>query len=251
MAEVAEVAVVTGASRGIGAAAAVELGRRGYRVVVNYRSRADAAQEVVAAVRQAGGDGIAVPGDVCDPDQARRVVAAAVDTYGGLDALVCNASAPVRPTPFADLEFADLAGVVTGELAATFHPVRAAEPHLAARGGGRIVVVSSAMAARYAFGAGLAHGVAKAALNAFASYLAVRYGPAGITVNVVAPSYVRTEGSSVNIPAGFEQARAGETPLRRICLPVDVGRVIAQLAANRDGYVTGVCVPVTGGRHLV
>jgi 3-oxoacyl-[acyl-carrier protein] reductase len=245
------VAVVTGGSRGIGAAAAVELGRRGYRVVVNYHSRADAADAVVADIRQVGGDGIAVGGDVRDQTAAERVVSTAVSEFGRLDALICNAATPVTFTPFPELSFDELAGKVRDELAAAYYPVHFAVPQMVAQGAGRMVFVSSDMATRTPFGGGIAHGTAKSALNAFVRYLAVEYGPSGITANVVAPGYVRTENSAANISSDFEDERAKTTPVRRVCLPADVGMVIAQLAADTGGYLTGLQVPVTGGRHLV
>lgn len=246
-----EVAVITGGSRGIGAATAVELGKLGYRVVVNYHSRLDAATAVVQNVRQAGGDATAVPGDVRDPVQAARVVSAALDKYGRLDALVCNAATPVTFTPFPELSFEDLARKVTDELAAVFHPVQFAAPHMVAGGGGRLVFVSSEMARRARVSAGIAHGTAKSALNTFAQYLAAEYGPFGITSNVVSPSYVRTQNSAANAPINFERERAQAIPLRRVCLPEDVGRVIARLAADTGGYVTGAQIPVTGGLDIV
>ncbi|MDT8915212.1 SDR family oxidoreductase [Amycolatopsis sp. PS_44_ISF1] len=243
------VAVVTGAGRGIGAAAAVALGRRGYRIVVNYFSRAEDARQVVEAVRAAGGDGVAVAGDVRDPEQAARLVDTALTEFGQLDALVCNAATPVRFTPFGELAWNELATKVTDELAAAFHVTAAALEVMTAQGHGRLVFVSSDMATHSAVPSGIAHGTAKAALDAFARYLAVEYGPSGITANVVAPGYVRTDSSAANAPAGRIEAIRAHTPMRRVAVPDDVGRVIAAFADDTESFVTGTVVPVTGGLH--
>lgn len=245
-----DVVVVTGGSRGIGAASAVALGELGCRVVVNYHSRRDAAEEVLDRVRAAGGDGIAVAGDVRDPEQAEHVVTAAVTEFGRLDALVCNAATPVTFAPFAELSFTDLAGKVTDELAAAYHPVRCAIPHLTASGAGRLVFVSSDLSRRSRVPAAIAHGTAKAALNTFARYLAVEYGPANITSNVVVPGYVHTDASAAQNSGDFEQRRAAATPLRRVAVPEDVAAAVAWLASGRAGYLTGVEVPVTGGLDI-
>lgn len=124
------------------------LGGLGCRVVVNYHSRRDAAEAVVERVRAAGGDAVAVAGDVREPEPAERVVTAAVTEFGRLDALVCNAATLVTCAPFAEMSFVDLAGKVTDELAAAYHPVRCAIPHLTASGAGRLVFVSSDLSRR-------------------------------------------------------------------------------------------------------
>ncbi|WP_328611211.1 SDR family oxidoreductase [Amycolatopsis sp. NBC_00345] len=244
-----QVAVVTGAGRGIGASTAVELGKRGYRVVVNYFSRAADAHQVVDAVRAAGGDGVAVPGDVRDPDQAASLISTAMEQFGQLDALVCNAATPVRFTPFGELAWNDFATKVTDELAAAFHVTAAALKIMTAQGHGRLVFVSSDMATHSAVPSGIAHGTAKAALNTFARYLAVEYGPSGITANVVSPGYIRTGNSAANAPADVTETLAAQTPLRRVGVPDDVGRVIAAIADDAGSFVTGTIIPVTGGLH--
>lgn len=245
-----QVAIVTGASRGIGAASAVELARAGYRVVVNYHSRVDAAQTVIENIRAVGGDGVAVRADVRDPAQAELLSSTAIDAFGRLDVLVCAAASAVRFQPFAELKFEKLATEVSDELAAAFHPVRAAVSRMVDGDGGRLVLLSSQMTERAPFPGGMAHGVAKSALNTFVRYLAVEYGPSGVTANIVSPSYVRTDNSTTNIPADFERQRASETPLGRVCLPEDVARVVVQLAAPEFSYVTGHRVPVTGGHEI-
>jgi 3-oxoacyl-[acyl-carrier protein] reductase len=246
-----DVVIVTGGSRGVGAAVAVELGELGCRVVVNYHSRRDAAQEVVDRVRAAGGDAVAVGGDVRDAAQAQTVVATTVDEFGRLDALVCNAATPVTFRPFAELSFADLSTKVVDELAAAYQPVRSALPHLIAGGGGRLVFVSSDLSRHARVPGAIAHATAKSALNTFARYLAVEYGPHGITSNVVVPGYLRTDASAATATGDFEQRRAEAVPLRRVGVAEDVAPVIAWLAAGRAGYVTGAEVPVTGGLDVI
>ncbi|MEU5310896.1 SDR family oxidoreductase [Streptomyces sp. NPDC021562] len=241
-------ALVTGGSRGIGAATSRELAARGYRVAVNYVSNREAADQVVEQIEAAGGEALAVQADVHDPGQAAELLErSTVD--GRLDVLVCNAGARFTPTPLPDLTWEDFHAKVTNELASVYPLTQRALTVMAARGGGRIVYVSSAVADGPP-GVGMAaHGTAKAALNAFARFVAFEAGPLGINVNVVAPGFVRTEASAGQ-PVGFQQRLAEHTPLGRVAEPEDVARTIAMLAGEDAGFVTGAVVTVDGGHGV-
>ncbi|MFC0438119.1 SDR family NAD(P)-dependent oxidoreductase [Kutzneria buriramensis] len=244
------VAVITGASRGIGAAAAVEFGRLGYAVVVNYHSRRDAADSVVEAVDQAGGKGIAVAGDMRVREDAAGLIRAATENFGRVDTVVCNASTPIKQAAFADMPWEDFATKVTDELAASYHVTQLALPVMRAQRYGRLVYVSSGQAERPGAPGMIGHGSAKAALNTFARYVAYEEGPHGITANVVAPGYVRTDSSAAAGTAQIEAHIAARTPLRRVADPLDVGRVIAMIGSENSGFATGITVPVNGGVTL-
>ncbi|MEU3958182.1 SDR family oxidoreductase [Streptomyces achromogenes] len=241
-------ALVTGGSRGIGAATSRELAARGYRVAVNYFSNREAADQVVKQIEANGGEAFAVRADVHDPRQAAELLGrSAID--GRLDVLVCNAGARFVPTPLPSLSWEDFHAKVTNELASAFTLTQQALAVMGAQGGGRIVYVSSAVADGPPTVGMAAHGTAKAALNTFARFVAYEAGPLGINVNVVAPGFVRTEASAGQ-PAEFQQRLAEHTPLGRVAEPEDVARAIAMLAGEDAGFVTGAVVTVDGGHGV-
>ncbi|WP_432971203.1 SDR family oxidoreductase [Dactylosporangium sp. CA-233914] len=236
------IALVTGAGRGIGAATARELGRRGYHVVVNYRRDADAAAAVVRAIETDGGTARAVRADVCDPG----AVADLVDACTRVDALVCNANIPPPFAPLAELSWDDFAGKVTGELAAVFHVTRLVLERMRRQGGGGIVYVSSLSADLLRPGT-VAHATAKAALDTFARHVAAEAGRHGIAVNTVAPGPVRTEATAAMRTAETEAAFARRSTLGRMLDPEDVATVIATVLASGFGAVSGARIPVDAG----
>lgn len=241
-------ALVTGGSRGIGAATSRELAARGYRVAVNYHSNREAAGQVVKQIEAAGGEAFAIQADVHDPGQAAVLLEhAAAD--GRLDVLVCNAGARFTPTPLHTLSWDDFSAKVTNELASVYTLTQRALALMGAQGGGRIVYVSSAVSDGPPTVGMAAHGTAKAALNTFACFVAYEAGPLGVNVNVVAPGFVRTEASA-GMPPEFQQRVVEHTPLGRVAEPEDVARTIAMLAGEEAGFVTGAVVTVDGGHTL-
>ncbi|MFI1831723.1 SDR family oxidoreductase [Streptomyces olivaceoviridis] len=241
-------ALVTGGSRGIGAATSRELAARGYRVAVNYSSNREAADQVVKRIEADGGEAFAVRADVYDPRQAAELLErSAVD--GRLDVLVCNAGARFTPTPLPSLSWDDFHAKVTNELASVYTLTQRALAVMGARGGGRIVYVSSAVAEGPPAVGMAAHGTAKAALNTFARFVAYEAGPLGINVNVVAPGFVRTEASA-GLPVEFQQRLVEHTPLGRVAEPEDVARAIAMLVGAEAGFITGSVVTVDGGHGV-
>jgi NAD(P)-dependent dehydrogenase (short-subunit alcohol dehydrogenase family) len=137
------VAVITGASRGIGAATALVLAQRGFRVVVNYRSSADEADEVVRAAKAAGGEAVAIRADVTDVGAVAAMVEETEERWGGVDVLVHNAMIPFKVTSFADLSWEQLGGKLDGELRAAFFVTKAVVPGMISRGHGRLVYLST------------------------------------------------------------------------------------------------------------
>ncbi|MEU5088418.1 SDR family oxidoreductase [Streptomyces sp. NPDC021356] len=241
-------ALVTGGSRGIGAATSRELAARGYRVAVNYHSNREAADQVVKRIEADGGEALAVQADVHDPRQAAELLErATVD--GRLDVLVCNAGARFTPTPISRLTWDDFNAKVTGELASAHTLTQRTLPIMEAQGGGRIVYVSSAVADGPPTVGMAAHGTAKAALNTFARFVAYEAGPLGVNVNVVAPGFVRTEASA-GMPLQFQRRLAEGTPLGRVAEPEDVARAIAMLVGEDAAFITGSVVTVDGGHGV-
>lgn len=251
-----QVALVTGASRGIGAATARLLARHGARVGVNYVSSEARAGQVVADIQAAGGHAVAVRGNVGEPDQVQAMARQVEAELGPIDLLVCNADAVREFTvkPVMQLSWAEYEDLLTGETKAVFHPVQAVAPGMIRRGTGSIINVSSNLSRQA--GEGMAgHSSGKAAVDALTRTLALELGPHGIRVNAVAPGLVQTEASAAfwsedeardeaSHPVNLMRQR---TPLRRIATPEDVAGAILMLASGAAGFVTGTYLDVNGG----
>jgi NAD(P)-dependent dehydrogenase (short-subunit alcohol dehydrogenase family) len=240
------VAVITGASRGIGAATALVLAERGFRVVVNYRSSADEAQQVVRAATDAGGEAMAVRADVTQGDEVAKMVAEAEKRWGRIDVLVHNALIPFDVTSFADLTWEQLGGKLERELRAAYLITKAIVPGMISRKYGRMVFLSTGLSKRPRDGM-IALGTAKAAMDQFVRYIALELAPHGITANLVAPATVdETTVTDQLTPQQMEYLGASN-PMGRLVRPDEVGKTVAFLASEDSGFTTGAYLPVNGG----
>lgn len=239
-----QIAIVTGASRGIGRAVAIEVARHGATVVVNYRARADAAEATVAEIRSAGGRAVARRGDVSSAADAQALVDATVRDLGQLDALVCNAGI-VRSRLAASLSDDEWKDMHATGLWGCFTCIQAALPHMIARGRGTITCISSIVAERGSPGlAGYA--AVKGGVNAMVRSLAAELGPKGIRVNAVAPGVIRTDMSrELTQLSGDDLTR--RIPLRRFGEPHEVARAVRFLASDDASYISGGILQVDGG----
>lgn len=239
-------AVITGASRGIGAATAVRLGGLGYHVIVNYLANEDAARAVAQEVESAGGTAQLVRADVRDPAQVTDLVGACER----IDVLVCNANIAPTFSPLSAMSWADFSEKVVGELAAVFHVTQQALAVMREQRAGQIVYVSSVVADATMPGA-VSHATAKAALNTFARHVAGEAGHYGVAVNTVAPGLVRTEASSAARTPEREAAYAENSVLGRVTEPQDVADLIATIAEGGFHAVSGAYIPVDGGFRIL
>jgi 3-oxoacyl-[acyl-carrier protein] reductase len=236
-----KVAIVTGASRGIGRAVAERLGRDGAKVVVNYVQNAAKAQEVVEAVEASGSRAVAVQSDIGKIEDVRRLFRTAEEHFGGVDAVINNASISIfKPhTEVSEEEFDRVFRIIAR---GTFFALQEAAKRL--RDGGRVVNISSGGTVTGGPMAGLYLG-AKAAVEQFSLALAKELGPRGITVNAVLPGLTDTDGM-IMPPEAVEQA-VSMTPLGRLGQPEDVAGVVAFLVGEDGRWMTGQLVRAGGG----
>jgi NAD(P)-dependent dehydrogenase (short-subunit alcohol dehydrogenase family) len=243
------VALVTGASRGIGAATARTLAERGLRVVVNYRASADEAAGVVEAVTAAGGDAVAIRADVTQADEVAAMVAETEQRWGGVDVLVHNALIPFTVTSFADLTWEQLGGKLDDELRAAFLVTKAVVPSMIANNYGRLVYLSTGLSRRPREGM-IALGTAKAALDQFVRYVALELAPHGITANLVAPATVDETTVTQQLTTEHIRHLGATNPMGRLVRPDEVAKTIAFLASEDSAFTTGHYLPVNGGLSM-
>ncbi|MFB7734851.1 SDR family NAD(P)-dependent oxidoreductase [Streptomyces sp. NPDC056112] len=241
------VALVTGATSGIGAATAALLAERGAHVLVASRDRTRG-EAVVAGIRDRGGRADFVAADLSTAESVRQLAGEAVGAGGGrVDILVNNAGVyPFGPTEQTPQDEVDT--VYDLNVKAPFHLVAALAPAMAARGHGAIVNVST-MVAEYGVSGMALYGSSKAALNLLTKAWAAEFGPRGVRVNAVEPGPTRTE-STVGMGEALD-ALAAEAPAGRPAAPEEIAEAIAYLASDAASFVQGAVLPADGGRTAV
>jgi 3-oxoacyl-[acyl-carrier protein] reductase len=239
-----KVALVTGASRGIGRAIALDLARRGARVVVNYHQNAEAAAEVVAAIQVDGGEAIPKQADVGDFEQAKGLITTTLDTFGQIDILVNNAGT-TRDQLLMLMKEDDWDTVVRINLKGVFNCCKAAARSMIRKRQGRIIIVSS-VSGIAGQGGQTNYAASKAGVIGFTKSLAKELGPRGITVNCVAPGFVPTD-LTADLPDEFRQRAIELTPLRRMGRPEEIAYAVAFLASDEAAFITGEVLTVDGG----
>lgn len=240
-----QVALVTGGSRGIGAAICRRLAADGAAVAVNYRSSADAAKAVVAGIEEAGGRAVAVGGDVADHTQAEEMVRQVMAELGGLDVLVNNAGV-AKDALIYTMEPDDWLEVMRVNFGGVFNCTKAVLPHFMARGSGVIVNVSSVMGERGWVGESN-YAASKGAVNAFTRSCAMESARFGIRVNAVLPGF-----SPTDLVAGLTEGATGkgirkQIPMRRFGTVEQIADAVRFLAGPESSYMTGSLVTVDGG----
>jgi NAD(P)-dependent dehydrogenase (short-subunit alcohol dehydrogenase family) len=244
--------IVTGGSRGIGAAICRRLASDGYAVAVNYAADAKAAEATVGEIKKSGGRAQAFHADVADPARLHRLFEQATKALGPLAGLVNNAGITGRFARTDEREAADLTQLFQINVIGTILACKEAVLRLSTKhggSGGSIVNISS-IAARLGGLPGLAsYAATKGAVESFTKGLATEVGPEGVRANVVAPGYTDTDMNRDQLAqAGFRERMEGMTPLRRIGAPEEIAEAAAWLISPAGAFVTGSVVTVSGGR---
>ena len=237
-------ALITGGSRGIGAATARLLGAKGWAVAVNYRADKAAADATVQAVEAAGGKAVALQADMAEPQEIEAMFQASDAAFGRLDALVNNAGIVGPRGPMADLTVADIDRVLDVNVRGYMLAAQHAAPRLQAAGGGAIVNVSSGSANIGGAGEQIIYAVSKGAVNSLGIGLSQELGPLGIRVNTVSPGMTRTD-----MPPQDKMDRVAKiTPLGRVGEAEEVAAGIVWLLSEEASFVAGANLRISGGR---
>jgi 3-oxoacyl-[acyl-carrier protein] reductase len=246
MSELRRVALISGASRGIGAATAREMGSRGYHVVVNYLRNSEAAKGVVDDIKAAGGTAEAQRADVCDGDQVDKMIRRVRDEHGHIDTLICNANTVNPPfEPLLSLSWDSFIGKISGELAGAFFLTQAALPSMVRQRNGRIVYISSTAADT--LGSVAAHSTAKAALNTFSRHVAATAAQYGIVVNTVALATVRTDATAKVLNDDLRKFIEERSVSGTMLDPEDAARTVATVADEGFNTAVGQIIRADGG----
>lgn len=238
-----KVALVTGASRGIGAATARTLAARGASVAVTYKENRRSAEDLVSAIRDSGGTAVTFQVAIEDSASVHRLLADVVQTYERIDILVNNAGV-AGTRAFAEIDFSFFAQQFHSNVWGTIQVTQAALPHFPGSGG-RIVNLSSQRTFSPRDGTGV-YAASKAAISTLTQAMAIELGPKNITVNAVAPAVTQTD-MTAKMPSEKKAAIAGLTPLGRLAAPEDIADVIAFLASDEARWITGRTILADGG----
>lgn len=242
------VVLITGASRGIGAAAARLFAQAGWDVAVNYNKSEQAACALVQELTGWGVHACALRADVSEPEQAAALVEQTLSALGGLDVLVCNAGVALPQQLVTDTTDQQWRSVFAANVDGVFYTARAAVPHFVHQKAGRIITLSS-MWGVTGGSCEVAYSASKGAVIALTKALAKELGPSGITVNCVAPGVIDTD-MNAHLDEESRSALREETPLARVGAPEDVARSILFLAGPGGDFLTGQVLQPNGGIYI-
>lgn len=242
-----KIAVVTGASRGIGRAIALELGRRGNFVVINYNGSADRAEAVKAEIEAAGGEACAMQCDVSDYGACEAFIKKVIQERKRIDILVNNAGV-TRDGLLMQMKEEDFDAVLNTNLKGAFHTIRFASRQMLKQRSGRIINLSSVVGIR-GNGGQVNYSASKAGIIGLTKSAAKELASRGVTVNAVAPGFIETEMTAV-LPEETKAATLREIPLQKFGQPEDVAKTVAFLASDDAAYITGQVLCVDGGMAM-
>jgi acetoacetyl-CoA reductase len=241
-----KVAIVTGGSRGIGSAISKELAKQGVKIVLNYNSNSEAAEKMVAEIRELGSDAYAVQADVSIAADAEKLVSEAVNHFGRLDILVNNAGI-TRDSTFKKLSLEDWNKVIDVNLSSVYNTTSVALPHLLDSDAGRVVNISSIIGQAGGFGQ-TNYAAAKAGMIGFTKSLALETAKTNLTVNAICPGFIGTEMVQA-IPEKILEGIVAKVPKKRLGTPEEIGKGVVFLC--KDGaYITGQQLNINGGLYM-
>jgi 3-oxoacyl-[acyl-carrier protein] reductase len=242
-----KIAVVTGGSRGIGRATSVALAEAGAHVLVNYRSNEEAAQETLALIEEAGGQGELLGFDVADPESVDRAIKDALERHGRIDILVNNAGISLDQL-LLRVSQKDLEQTWATNVNGPIYCAKACIRPMMKKRWGRIINLSSVVGESGNAGQ-VVYSSSKAAVLGLTRTLAREYASRGVTVNAVAPGFIETD-MTADLPDAAKQGIIDQTPLGRMGRPEEVAAAVVFLASEEASYITGQVVRVNGGMHV-
>jgi acetoacetyl-CoA reductase len=241
-----KVAIVTGGSRGIGAAISKELAKNGVKVVINYNTRSEVADKVVAEIKDLGSEAYAVQADVSKLEDAQKLINETVNHFGKLDILVNNAGI-TRDRSFKKLSEEDWRTVIDVNLNSVYNTTSSALQHILESDAGRIINISSIIGQAGGFGQ-TNYAAAKAGMIGYTKSLALELAKSGVTVNAIAPGFIDTEMVQA-IPENIREQIVAKVPQRRFGQPDEIARGVIYLCKDGD-YITGQQLNINGGLYM-
>jgi 3-oxoacyl-[acyl-carrier protein] reductase len=242
-----KVAVVTGSSRGIGRAIATKLAKRGISVVINNDKDPQEGLDVMNEIKNIGQDGIYIQADVSDLTQVEKMIEKVVNEFGRIDILINNAGI-TRDGFLENMDRDDWNSVLSVNLTGTFNCTKSVTKYMKKQGGGKIVNISSISAETGNIGQSN-YSAAKGGIISFTKTVAKEYAKYGITVNAVAPGFIKTKMLET-VPEKVMQKIIGQIPLGRLGEPDDVAAVVCFLVSDDATYITGQLINVNGGIYM-
>jgi len=244
------VALITGSSRGLGRAIALALAEQGMKIIVHYRTGADAAKVVVSEIEAAGGEAVALAADLTEPEATSRLAQEAQAAFGRVDVLVHNATPSIERKPWTECTWDDFQPFLDVYVRAGWELVQQLAPAMQERKSGRILFIGSSAAFNTPPANLLPYVTAKSALAGMTRALAVELAPTNVTVNTVAPSLLITD-QNAQLSDRVRQLAAARTPMKRLASLDEVAATVAALAGPGGSFVTGATLPVTGGELML
>ena len=245
-----QVALVTGGSRGIGAATAKMLAANGFSVIVNYLQNQKAGEAVVADIEKKGGRALTIQADVRDLTSVQMLVEKAYQSYGSIDLLVNGAIGDLPSKSFAEVSWDEIQTLINVQLKGTYNCCHEVLPHMEKEGGGSIINIISTYALAIPPKKMLPYVTVKTALMGFSKSLAVEYAPKGIRINMISPSPTDTDLLR-DIPPRVKQVMAAQNPMKRLAQPDDCARTILFLASEASDFISGANIIVSGGQVML
>ncbi|AZV41417.1 3-oxoacyl-ACP reductase [Peribacillus asahii] len=241
-----KVAIVTGGSRGIGAAIAMELAKNGAKVVINYNRSAGLAEQVIESIKKIGGEAYAVQADVSNSEESENLIKETINHFGRLDILINNAGI-TRDSTFKKLSEEDWRTVIDVNLNSVYNTSSIALPYLLESDAGRIINISSIIGQAGGFGQ-TNYAAAKAGIIGYTKSLALELAKSSVTVNSICPGFIDTEMVQ-EIPENIRENIVAKIPARRFGQPEEIARGVVFLCKD-GGYITGQQLNINGGLYM-